>query len=270
MGERKMVIATLLFAIGCCCLALWVFATNRPCPGLRSFLLVGDELEVRCVPAAHDTYLWDPPQVNANNNWSNFTNWDMKVGGVFIPATHCPGRDGTDDDVIFQGGEYYNTACFVNVSVTVHKVEIKAEYTSNIVLQNGNSLTLSGSDSESVLHQDGGLISGDKGNNQVGSIILASRANFMMRAGSLNFVKVDVQRSQKTAEMHFARLAGTSPQLRSTEIDVHGKLEWNDTDVGCERVNDNFPINVIHVYPGGVFNMLAAGKTMGCSVESFG
>jgi hypothetical protein len=144
-------------------LVLWLVATNRSCSGRRRFLLIGEELEGRCVPAS---FRWNPGIISSTDfDWNNANNWDIKTGGVWAasPPNRYPGYNPlegvtTNDEVEFwaggpAGNPIFDAACYVNVSVTLYKLDVKADNTSWITFYGGNSLTISGSDeSEPIPH----------------------------------------------------------------------------------------------------------------------
>jgi hypothetical protein len=107
--------------------------------------LVGEELEVRCVPAAAEEYIWAPTFANNNYLWSTLfpgggTNWLVYKTGPLGNKYWARSEDkvpGADDNVYFVGaweGEDRNAKCIVDLPTTVHSMTARDGYSSRITL----------------------------------------------------------------------------------------------------------------------------------------
>jgi VCBS repeat-containing protein len=262
-----MVLASLAFALVVVCLALW-WLVGPSSADLRSPLL-GEELELRCVPA---TYLWCGS--GAALDWTDLS-WRKEPedgDGPWNFANTYPGADpNIEDDVIFaavyrpKGAPVYrfNSNCIIRESVTVHSITIESGYTGELDLR--KTLTLSGSDGNSrLIMQSNAKISGVSAAAGEAKIVLAGKSVFEWRSGTLQHVMVDVQRTASTtASLLIAPNPGglPSPKIAASTIDVSGNLNWD-----AQNVEDYRWPSLIHVYSGGVFNIKAAGTTFGLPV----
>jgi VCBS repeat-containing protein len=253
-----MVLASLTFALAIVCGLLW-WLVGPSSASLRSRLL-GEELELRCVPAR---YLWAGSGDAVD--WTGLS-WRKEPEDGDGPWNYAATTPGAGDDVIFSAAykpkgapEYrHNSKCVIDAPVTVHSITIESTYTAFLDLR--KPLTLSGSDATSLLNLKGDArISGSNPGAEA-KIVLDGQAGFNWASGTLSHLTIEVKTN---AFMDIVANPGglPGPEMAGTTIDVWGDLTWTDQNVKVYNAPSR-----IHVNTGGEFTIKAGGSTLGLPI----
>jgi hypothetical protein len=228
-----MILASLTFALVVVCLALW--RLGGPNSDRRRSLLLGEELELRCVPAR---YLWAWGGGGAGD-WDQ-PHWRKEPQdgeGAWEYVNTIPGAG---DDVIFAasfhppggppGGYGYNSDCTLRVPAAVHSITIGYGYSKTLTLL--KNLTLSGSDENTRLDlkSDATITAAGAGPGD-GKLILAANSGFNWATGTLRNVTVDVSTAAFTEIVPNPGGGLRSPRMSAATINVSGSLRWTAQDV---------------------------------------
>jgi hypothetical protein len=223
--------------------------------------LLGEELELRCVPA---TYKWEPWYgLSDTTDWANYRNWKIWAGDYWRP-TGWGGVPGKNDIATFEDGSTGLCRLPANLGSVLNPFEvgsltISAKSTIKLELQSALAVN-------KLLRIEGGTISGyttPQGEVQRANLYYYAGGTGEWTGGTLKDLTLSIGRDPGGFNKFTVGGGTGTPTMLSATLRVDGPLVWSSQNVRVDRSAKDQPVCEIDIRSGGKFDIQANGYTWG-------